>query len=318
MFVQKALGVARRPWGVGVEVGFVALVLVLWQLARIPLEGGRRISVDHAGSWLAVEKAIRFDFEDDLVDLVDRLSLFGPLDWIYGNVHVPVLFGFMAAARLLAPQRYPLVRTTYVLSFLPALLVIGLYPLAPPRWLPEFGGSIPTDDQLTGSFQVLIENSTAAAASQHFGFALMVAAASLWLWPRSAIGIVALAYPALVFLVIVGTAEHYVLDCVIGTFTFVTAVLLARRVHGTSRESAPDLPQWSLLLAAAGYALCAWSVEALHDDPKLMTVALTALVGALAVVLGPRIGQAVATAREEGWHGLSASQEEVGVPESAN
>ena len=66
------------------------------------------------------------------------------LGWLYTNIHLPVLFGFVAAARLLAPGRYPLLRTTFVLSFLPAVLVIGLYPLAPPHWLPELGLGGPT------------------------------------------------------------------------------------------------------------------------------------------------------------------------------
>lgn len=305
---------ARRPWRIGVEVGFVALVLLLWQLARIPLEGGREVSLEHAASWLDVEQAVRLDHEAAFVDFVDRAGLYDLLDLLYGNMHVPVLFGFMAAARLFAPARYPLVRTTYALSFLPALVVIGMYPLAPPHWLAQFGGTPPSDEALTGSLDALFENSTAAAASQHFGFAALVAIASLWLWPRSPLALFALAYPPLVFFVIVGAAQHYVLDCVVGMLTVGAAALAASRLHQGVSVHEPAPPRWSLALTAVGYALLAWSIETLHDDPggALATAAVPGLLGLGAVAAGPWLqGRGFGT--RERWHDIGPSGEEVGT-----
>ena len=109
--------------------------------------------------------------------------------------------------------------------------MIWLYPLAPPHWLPEFGfGVPPTDAELTNTSGALFHNTTAAAASQHFGFALFVAAASIWLFPRSLLAWATIAYPVLVFVVIVGTGNHYVVDCAIGALTFVLAAAVASRL----------------------------------------------------------------------------------------
>ena len=188
---------------------------------------------------LQLERVVHVDVEPSVIALTAGNALGGVIGWAYGDIHIPVLFVFMSAACLLAPDRYPFLRTTFVLSFVPAALVIGLYPLAPPKWLSELGlGPAPAQEALTGTFTTLAGNSTAAAASQHFGYAFFIAAASLWLWPRAPAAWATLAYPAFVFVVIVGTANHYVLDCIVGALAFAfgaacAAVPPPRRHAGT-------------------------------------------------------------------------------------
>jgi hypothetical protein len=186
------------------------------------------------------------------------------IGWAYGDIHIPVLFAFMAAACMLAPDRYPFLRTTFVLSFVPAALVIGLYPLAPPKWLSELGlGPAPTQEALTGTLTTLAGNSTAAAASQHFGYAFFIAAASLCLWPRSPAAWATLAYPAFVFTVIVGTANHYVLDCLVGALTFVFGAMCAAALHRRF-VAVPTRPVTRVVLSRiAGFTAMAWAFESM-------------------------------------------------------
>jgi hypothetical protein len=283
----------RACYSVEVELAIVAIVLLAWQAVRIPLEGGVDVSLAHADSVMRLQSHLSLHVEGWLIGVVSTSSAAAVLSWLYANVHLPVLFGFIAAARLLAPHRYPLLRTTFVLSFVPAVLVIGLYPLAPPHWLPELGfGGPPSDVELvTGG--ALFHNSTAAAASQHFGFAVFVAAASIWLFPRSWLAWSTPAYPALVFVVIVGTGNHYVLDCVIGTLTFALAAVVASLVHETP-ESANARPSASGAVAiAVGYALCTWGFVSLdltdlgtweNDLPYTLVLA-----AGIACVLAPRL-----------------------------
>ena len=182
---------------------------------------------------------------------------------MYRNIHLPVLFAFLAAVRLSRPSQYPFVRTVFVLSFIPALVVIWIFPLAPPRWLTELGlGPAPADSEL-GAGGALFHNETAAAASQHFGFALFVAVVSLWLFPRSRIAWAAAAYPALVFFIIVGTGNHYVLDCVVGTLTFALAAVAALVLHGAVPARSIAV-QPGAGIAAAGYGLIAGGLVTLH------------------------------------------------------
>lgn len=269
-------------------MGIAAGVLLAWQVVRIPLEGGVDRSLAHARRVLELEDALSIDIEAALIRFGSRPSVEGLLDWAYGEIHTPVLFAFLAAACVLAPERYPRLRTIYAASFVPAVVVIALYPLAPPHWLAELGlGPAPTQDELAGTISTFFQNSTAAAASQHFGFAVFVAVGLLWLFPRSPVAWLAVLYPALVFLVIVGTGNHYVVDCVVGVLTFGFGVAVAVLVHGD--RTSPTAPASSLsgreaFALVLGFALVAWGIESLES---IVTGAWrAALPDALALVVG--------------------------------
>lgn len=225
-------------------MGIAAAILLAWQLARIPLEGSVSVSLDHARSVLDLERALSVDIEDAFIRFGSGPTAERVLDWAYGEIHVPVLFGFLAAACVLAPERYPRLRTIFLVSFIPAVAVIAFYPLAPPHWLVELGlGPAPAQEELAGTLSTMFQNSTAAAASQHFGFAVFVAAGVLWLFPRSPVAWIAALYPALIFVVIVGTGNHYVLDCAVGVLTFAFGAAVAWLIHrgdAPGTASTPD------------------------------------------------------------------------------
>jgi hypothetical protein len=290
--MRRLGGYLGRTYALETELALVALVLLTWHAIRIPVEGDVATSLAHASDVLALERALSLDVEAWLI--ASTAGAASTLEWLYTNIHLPVLFGFVAAMRLLAPDRYPILRTTFVLSFIPAALVIWLYPLAPPHWLPEFGfGVPPTDAQLTNTTGALFHNTTAAAASQHFGFALFVAAASIWLFPRSPLAWATIAYPVLVFVVIVGTGNHYVLDCVVGTLTFVLAAAVASRLVPARERAAPAAQTGGIASIAVGYALVAWgfvSLDLTALDADNVLHALVLLAG-VALVIAPRLGE---------------------------
>ena len=289
--VSKAL---RSCHSLEAELAFVALVLLAWHAIRIPLEGSVEISLDHAQQVLVFEDLLSLDLEKWVIGLVSSSAITVALSWLYTNVHLPILFGFMAAARLLAPDRYPRIRTIFVLSFVPAVFVIGLYPLAPPHWLPAFGFDGPPTQAELAEGTALFHNSTAAAASQHFGFAVFVAATSIWLFPRSRLAWATLAYPAIVFVVIVGTGNHYVVDCIVGTSTFALAASVAALVHRVPYAATAQAHAGGIASVAFGYALIVWGFVSLdltapatwdnHFPDALV------LVAGVTAVLAPRLG----------------------------
>jgi hypothetical protein len=228
------------------EVDFLLVVGVLlaWQAVRIPLEGAVAPSLANARSLLDVEAALRLDIEASVIAATRDGRALELLTFAYEHVHLPMLLAFLAAARLAAPARYPLVRLTLFVSYIPAAILIGLIPTAPPRWLPELGSAgPPTDAQLSQTTSELLQNSTAAIASQHFGYALLIAAGSLWLWPRSPLARALTLYPVFVFIVVVATANHYVLDCVIGALTIgFGAVVAAAIANGVPRPRLAPAP----------------------------------------------------------------------------
>jgi hypothetical protein len=288
--VRRQLG---TTYSVEVELALVALVLLAWHAVRIPLEGSVAVSLDHAATVLRLENALGIDIEGSAIRRAAETGVAPTLAWLYSNIHLPILFGFVAATRLLRPDHYPRVRTIFVLSFVPAVVVIWAYPLAPPRWLSDLGmGPAPREAEL-GSSGALFHNETAAAASQHFGFALFVAVVTLWLFPRSRALWLALAYPALVFVVIVGTGNHYVIDCMVGALTFLLAALAARFLHGGTAASGVTAPTSGVPIAALGYGLVAWGLVSLDFTTPVIWNnvgdALILVLG-LVVVLSPRLG----------------------------
>ena len=289
--VSRAL---RSCHSVDAELALVAVVLLAWHAVRIPLEGSVEISLDHAEQVLLLEDTLWLDLEAWVIGLVSSSAITAALTWLYTNIHLPVLFGFMAAARLLAPDRYPRIRTIFVVSFLPAVFVIGLYPLAPPHWLPAFGFDGPPAQAELAEGTALFHNSTAAAASQHFGFAVFVAATSIWLFPRSRLAWATLAYPAIVFVVIVGTGNHYVIDCMVGTSTFALAAVVAALVHRTPCAATAQAQAGDVASTAFGYALIAWGFVSLDLTARAswdnhFPDALVLAAG-VAAVLAPRLG----------------------------
>jgi PAP2 superfamily len=292
--MRAAARYVTRCYSVETELAIVGLTLLAWHAVRIPLEGSVATSLAHADDVLSVERALSLDVESWVIGLASTSSVMATLTWLYANIHLPVLFGFVAAARLLAPDRYPMIRTAFVVSFVPAAFVIGLFPLAPPHWLPELGlGVPPSDADLTSTTGALFHNTTAAAASQHFGFAAFVAATAIWLFPRSRLAWLTLAYPLLVFAVIVGTGNHYVLDCVIGALTFVFAAAVASLVHRGAAVPAP-LQTSGVASIAIGYALIAWGFVSLDLTELLRWTNVFPdafiLAAGVAAVVAPRLG----------------------------
>src|SRR5262245_12906778 len=111
--------VATRRYSVGREMALVAAVLALWQLIRIPLEGNVATALRHAHTVLDLERLVDVNVEPNVIALAAGNDLGSIIAWAYGDIHIPALFAFMSAVCLLAPDRYPVLRTTFVLSFVP-------------------------------------------------------------------------------------------------------------------------------------------------------------------------------------------------------
>ena len=114
----------------------LAAIIAVWQVLRIPFEGSTRVSLAHARDWLALERTLHIDFEPSVLHFVHgRDWLIDAARIFYRNASDTAAIGFLAAARVLDPPRYPWLRTTFALLHVPALAVLALYPLAPPHWV---------------------------------------------------------------------------------------------------------------------------------------------------------------------------------------
>jgi len=135
------------------------------------------------------------------------------------------------------------VRRTIALDNWLAFSVLTLYRCAPPRLMPESYGFVDylhpksiqhltTDpssqsfDWSNNSFQLKI----AAMPSLHFGTSCLIGASLLYLAPNKhfilkKLGVI---YPILMFITVVTTANHWVLDCIVGLFVVLIGFRLNR------------------------------------------------------------------------------------------
>ena len=225
------------------EVGVFALALVVYQASRALVIGSPATAFENARALIHVEKGTGLFVETAIqarvlphVQLVEALNVF------YLTAHwvvTPLFFVWLYRYRRPA---YAAVRNAFLVANGLALIVFMTFPVAPPRLAGSREGFVHTlsrvsDVDLHGGVLSGWFNPYAAVPSMHFGYAALVgvvtAALVRPLWARA----LALAYPAFVFLVIVGTANHYVIDAIAGGLAMAlggAAVLLAPQISNCS------------------------------------------------------------------------------------
>jgi hypothetical protein len=163
------------------------------------------------------------------------------------------------------PLAYRQVRDALVLASGIGLLGFTLLPMAPPRMLPGFVDTLAMtanagwwgDDASAPRGLGELTNQLAAMPSLHVGWAVWVAWVVVRLTKRRWLRALAVAYPVMTTLVVVATANHYLLDAVAGAAVVALAVRLSRR---TAR--------WGRAVAALPAAVTAATAPAtLEDSP---------------------------------------------------
>ncbi|MFE2107859.1 phosphatase PAP2 family protein [Kitasatospora sp. NPDC059463] len=203
-------------------------------------------ATDHARRLYRLEQALHLDIEPALNGWALRAG-----DWVrdlaqeyYRVLHVTVPLAVLLWLYVRHPARYRTARTVLFAATGLALLGFWGYPLAPPRLVPGTGlheepGGAPGESPL-GALTALT-NQYAAMPSLHIGWAawcaLVVVGTARTPWVRA----VAVLYPVATFLVVVATANHWVLDAVGGVAVLLAGCLVAFLLTGrlpTDRDPA--------------------------------------------------------------------------------
>jgi hypothetical protein len=119
-------------------------------------------------------------------------------------------------------SKYQKVRRTIATNNLLAFAVLTAYRCTPPRLMPGSYGFVdvlhPVDDEggpnfwASNPFQLTL----AAMPSLHFGTSLLIGIGLVVYGGHWLVKILAPLYPVAMFFVVLGTANHWVLDCVVG------------------------------------------------------------------------------------------------------
>ncbi len=242
----------RRPiwWQ---EIAIIAFGYWLYGLGRNAIPKNDRIAFDHARWIQHAQEFLHIDFELAFNHWVAGHEWFAQTcDYYYATLHFIVTPGVMIWLFLRRRTIYRGVRTVIVVTSLLGLLCFYLFPTAPPRLLPGYSyvdtvlkfhtwGSLADPHVADHSNQYAAMPSLHIAWAAWAGWTLFRCARHLW------VRIVGIVYPFGTLTVILGTANHFLLDGVGGVLLLMVGfgVQYLMSGHGAYRPApgSPPAPQ---------------------------------------------------------------------------
>ncbi|HLY34464.1 MAG TPA: phosphatase PAP2 family protein [Jatrophihabitantaceae bacterium] len=211
----------RRPvwWQ---ELAIIGIGYWLYTLVRNAVPEQESIARRHGASVQHVQDWLHFNFELSVNHFVARNEwLAQVMDYYYATMHFVVTIAVMLWLFARRPHIYRGARTVLFVTTLAGLLGFYLYPLAPPRLLPQYGYvdtllKFHTWGSLADPKIAEHSNQYAAMPSLHIGWALWCGIAIFLCARRTWVRWLGLAYPVATLMVIVGTANHFILDAIGG------------------------------------------------------------------------------------------------------
>jgi hypothetical protein len=206
-----------RPGGLTLRAGLPAQALLFagaylaYGASRWLISGDHASALEHARWIVDLEQSLGVAVEASVQQALDGTVVLWLLNHAYLAAQLVVVPGALISLYKRDQERYRLLRNTVLITWLLALPVFGLFPVAPPR-LADLGivdtiteqTGLALDSKLTTSFY----NPLAAVPSLHCGFALAVsvslASAATRRWSQA----LALAWAPTIFLAVVATGNH--------------------------------------------------------------------------------------------------------------
>jgi hypothetical protein len=230
----------RKPWHR--ELALFGLAYLLYSVGRFVAIGEMDDAVANAGSIVDLERSLGVDVEQGVQEALTGSWPLWVLNHLYLAAQLIVVPGALIWLYRRSHTHYELLRNTVLATWLIALPIYGLFPVAPPR-LADVGlvdtittqTGIALDSKLTTSFY----NPIAAVPSLHAGFAVAVSAAVAGALRQRWARIAAWTWAPLICLAVVATGNHFVADIVAGVIVTVLGFLLGR---AASRFAAGERP----------------------------------------------------------------------------
>jgi hypothetical protein len=218
------------------ELAFFLAAYLLYIGARWVFAGDPAVARDHAAWIVGLERSLGVAFEAGVQRALDAPALAWLLSTIYMAAQLVVLPGALFALYRWARPVYERLRTTVIATWMIAVPIHGLWPVAPPR-LSGMGiaDTVSTHLVALSGHSTIFYNAYAAVPSLHVGFAFAIGIAlAVALRPRWAKAL-ALLWGPLVTLAVIATGNHFVFDAAAGLAVtlagFTAGLLLPRLAH---------------------------------------------------------------------------------------
>lgn len=214
------------------QTALIGSAVLFYFAVRGQTEGAEATAVEN-GRWiLAREADIGIDIEASLQNLTDSWSLTTLANWVYIWLHWPVIIITLLWLHHDRIASFLLLRNALFISGAIGLVIFVSVPVAPPRLIDL--GFVDTVTEHSNSYRVLqppgLVNQYAAVPSLHVGWNLLVGIVLFEAARSTAVRVFAVVSPILMGLAVVATANHYVVDGIIGSLVALMGLWIARRV----------------------------------------------------------------------------------------
>jgi PAP2 superfamily protein len=225
----------------GREFALVLSLLALWQLV------GAGVHTREAGALQRARRIASLERSLHLVSEVDVQRLVLPHPWLvkaadlfYAYAHLNGMALFLVLMWWHRRDVYPSIRRTVVLTTL-ACLLVQIVPVAPPRLLPDLGfvdTALLQRESVYGTYGTGLSNQLSAMPSVHVAWASIIAW-YLWWHTGRRIRWIGPAHLALTVGVVVASANHWWLDCLVAAGIVAVTVVGGRMAAWRTVRASP-------------------------------------------------------------------------------
>ncbi len=232
---HRRVGTFRSPTiDLARQVLLLAGAASLYFGVRALTVGSTALAVAHADAILALEQRLHIGIEGTLQGLViGHHPLVTAANWVYIFGHWPVIVATFLWLYTRHRDDYRRLRNAMFVSGAIGLVIFWAYPVAPPRLTPG-SGLIDTVTEYSHTYRVLqppaIEDRYASLPSLHVGWNLLVGFTLAMTVRRRGAVVVAALSPLAMAAAVVLTANHFVVDVVLGATIALFGLAVSMRI----------------------------------------------------------------------------------------
>ena len=210
------------------EIAIVVGLYIIYSFVQASVNQPVSLAVQNANSIVQLEKNLGIFIELNVQHWFLQNSILVNLaNDVYSYLFYPVIIAFAIWAYNRHKQQYIVARNIFLVSAFIGLFSFALFPMAPPRLMSELGfvDTLSKYDAIhySASIPHFLVNQYAAMPSFHFGWTLLVGAATFMIarsWWLRTLGIL---LPVVMLVSIVATGNHFILDALGGAVTIALA-----------------------------------------------------------------------------------------------
>jgi membrane-associated phospholipid phosphatase len=204
-----------------------------YSLSRYVSVGDLTTATDHARWIVNLQQSIGVNVESSVQSALSGTAVIWILNQLYLAAQLVVVPGTLILLYRRNHDVYVRLRNTVLATWLIAMPIYALFPVAPPRLAHvglidtiTQGGGVRLDSALTTSFY----NPLAAVPSLHAGFALAVGVALAAAATRPWLKALALSWAPIIGLAVVATGNHFLFDIAAGVAVTVAGYVVGNAV----------------------------------------------------------------------------------------